>query len=93
MYSRTHSYDFRLTTQGDGLREVVSGRHMLEALIPYVEEEVTGRAGKTHDRLAGLSAGMPLRIRRGHLVRNCYQRVQTSPCISILVLFYSPVVL
>lgn len=54
----------RLTTHDDGLREVVFGRHVMEALVPGVEQEVADRAGEADDGLAGLTVVMVF-IRRG----------------------------
>lgn len=46
---------------------MVFGRHVLEALVPEVEQEVAGGAGVAHDHLTGLGNIVTPGVRRGHL--------------------------
>jgi len=41
---------------------------VLKTLISEVEEEVAGRAGKTHDPLIGLLPAVTIRVLGGHLL-------------------------
>lgn len=47
---------------------MVFGGHVLQTLIPEVEEEVAGRTGKAHDALIPQGGAVPIRGRRRHLV-------------------------
>ena len=70
--SRSHSLE-HFTTHGEWLCEVVSGCHVLQALISEVEQVEAGRTGETHNALKGLSDAVTVSGRWGHLViKTCF---------------------
>lgn len=73
------------TFLGKSLCEVIFGRHMLEALVFQIEQEVAGRTCESHNQLIDLSDAVSTSSRRRNLELTSQE---TRSCLRNMYYYY-----